>query len=425
VAGVLHAFWGDLFVGELAQNNGRLSFRYDSDYLSAPASLPLSRHLPLRDVAYDDSATRAFFANLLPEGDVRRRVARDLGISTENVFAMLESLGGDVAGAISIFPPGGEIVGLGRYRSIPLETLAQELADLPAHPLLAGEEGVRLSLAGAQNKLPVYYENGEFFIPEGTSPSSHILKVAILRLDNTVANEAFCMNLAKNIGLPVPAAQIIEIGNQSVFMIERYDRYPGALGKVERLHQEDFCQALGVIPEMKYEKEGGPGFETCFRLVEEWSDEPALDTLNLLKWALFNFLIGNADAHAKNLSFLYAKGLIRLAPFYDLLSTAVYPRVNNKFAMKMGGQKDPRYLLPDNLARFADEAGVGLRAVKAQLLDLCEKTEREIIPLAEAYREAYQHPSVVESIMDVVRQRTIKARSLGRGPEKAGHKVLA
>lgn len=410
--GTLNVYWESRLVGELTQDGARLSFRYDESYRSQRAPLPLSRHLPLSDAVFDDSATRAFFANLLPEGDIRRQVARQLGVSMENVFALLEGIGGDCAGAVTILHS-GEIPGpSGSYRPISSEALARELATLPAHPLLAGEEGVRLSLAGAQNKLPLYVENGEFFIPEGNRASSHILKTAIPQLENTVINEAFCMNLAQKVGLPVPVAQVVEIGGQQVYMVERYDRKRTAPGEIERLHQEDFCQALGVIPEMKYEQEGGPGFEACFRLVEEWSDEPILDTLSLLRWALFNFLTGNADAHAKNLSFLYAGGAIRLAPFYDLLSTAVYERVNNKFAMKMGGQKDPRYLMATNLARFAAEAGIELRTVRAQLLDLCGKVEEAAGPLTESYREAYQRPIIVEKIISVVDQRLRKARSL-------------
>jgi serine/threonine-protein kinase HipA len=408
----LHVYWNNRIVGELTQDGARLSFRYGGSYLSLRAALPLSRHLPTRDVMFDDSATRAFFANLLPEGDIRRQVARQLGVSAENIFALLEGIGGDCAGAVSILSPDDIPGASGKYRPISPEALALELTTLPAHPFLAGEEGVRLSLAGAQNKLPLYVENGAFFIPEGSRASSHILKTAIPQLENTVVNEAFCMNLALMAGLTVPVAQVVEIGGQEVYMVERYDRKLIAPGEIERLHQEDFCQALGVIPEMKYEQEGGPGFLDCFKLVEEWSDEPILDTLSLLKWALFNFLIGNADSHAKNLSFLYAAGNVRLAPFYDLLSTAVYERVNNKFAMKMGGQKDPRYLMANHLARFAAEAGIELRTVRAQLLELCGKMEGSIGLLADTYRETYQHPIIVEEIIHVVEQRLRKAPSL-------------
>jgi serine/threonine-protein kinase HipA len=412
MARTLHVYWDSRLVGELTQDGARLSFHYNESYRSQRAALPLSRHLPLGDVPFDDSVTRAFFANLLPEGDIRRQVARQLGVSADNIFALLEGIGGDCAGAVFILRPGDVPGPSGQYRPISPEALAKELETLPSHPFLASEEGVRLSLAGAQNKLPLYVESGEFFIPEGSRASSHILKTAIPQLENTVVNEAFCMNLAHKIGLPVPLAQVVEIGGKQVYMIERYDRKLSAPGDIERLHQEDFCQALGVIPEMKYEQEGGPGFQDCFRLVEEWSDEPILDSLSLLNWALFNFLIGNADSHAKNLSFLYAGGTVRVAPFYDLLSTAVYERVSNKFAMKMGGQKDPRYLMATHLARFAGEAGIELRTVRAQLLELCGKMDGTIEPLAETFREADRRPFIIEDIIRVVERRIRKAHSL-------------
>ena len=410
--GTLHAYWNDRFVGELSQEGARLTFRYDPGYRSSGDALPLSRLLPLREEAFDDAATRAFFANLLPEGDIRRQVARQLGVSVENVFSLLEGIGGDCAGAISVLRPGEASAVSAGYRRIAPEELSRELAGLPAHPLLAGEEGVRLSLAGAQNKLPLYIENGEFFIPEGRAASSHILKIPIERLENTVVNEAFCMNLAQKVGLPAPHAEVVEVQGQQVYLVERYDRTRGPSGVIERLHQEDFCQALGVLPEMKYEQEGGPGFKRCFDLVGEWSVEPILDSLNLLKWALFNFLVGNADAHAKNLSFLYQAGSVRLAPFYDLLSTAVYERLNNKLAMKMGGQKDPRYMMAGDLAKFAAEAGVGLRIVKVQLLELCGRLETELKPLLEYYRETTLNAAIVNEVARVAEQRVRKARSI-------------
>jgi len=408
----LKIYWERRLVGELIQEEGRLAFRYDEDYRSLAGVLPLSRRLPLGDEGFGHEATEAFFANLLPEGAIRRQVARQFGVSAENTFSLLEAIGGDCAGAVSVLAPGDRPGADGNYRPISAEDLARELDSLPAHPFLAGEEGVRLSLAGAQNKLPVFIENGAYYIPEGNLPSSHILKTAIERLEDTVTNEAFCMNLAQRVGLPAPEARVVEIAGKRVYLVERYDRHKASGGSTERLHQEDFCQALGIPPELKYEKEGGPGFADCFSLVGAWSVEPVLDSLSLLRWAFFNFMIGNADAHAKNLSFLYRAGGVRLAPFYDLLSTAVYERVNNKFAMKMGGQKDPRYLMADDLARFAKEAGVGLRAVKGQLKELCEKITEHITPLAQTYRATCGNPPIVEEILRVVDRRIRKARTL-------------
>ncbi|ACM20081.1 HipA domain protein [Geotalea daltonii FRC-32] len=406
----LLVFLQDSCVGELVQRGDSLTFTYAPSYFSTSGSLPLSRHLPIRAASFGHEETHAFFANLLPEGAMRDYLARQLGISGENVYALLEAAGGDCIGAISLRPDGTPGKG-GTYRPISEEELALHLDNLPVFPF-AGEENVRLSLPGAQNKVPIYFDGTGFFVPEGDCPSSHIIKTPIEKLDDTVVNEAFCMTLAARIGLPVPMARLASIAGRQVYMIERYDRKK-IDGAVMRLHQEDFCQALGVPPRLnKYEKEGGPGFQACFRLVEEWSDEPLLDTGNLLNWALFNFLIGNADAHAKNLSFLYAGGTIRLAPFYDLISTAVYPRVNNKFAMKMGGQKDPRYLQQTDLQHFAAETGINVRAVRSAFRELAMACEPLAMAVAEEFRKTAGPAPIIDAILKIIAERTGKVRAL-------------
>ncbi|WP_305044944.1 type II toxin-antitoxin system HipA family toxin [Geoalkalibacter sp.] len=409
----LDVYLNETLVGELRQEGGELAFRYAPGYLRLPAPLPLSRQLPLGSEEFADAATRAFFANLLPEGGMREQVARALGLSSGNVFGLLEALGGDCAGAVTVVPPGELPQRQSFYQRLTPAELAARLAELPAHPLLAGEEGVRLSLAGAQNKLPVYFDGSDFHLPQGGAPSSHILKTAIPHLEETVLNEAFCMNLAARVGLNVPEATVIRSGDARVYMVARYDRQRAESGDLLRLHQEDFCQALGIPPELKYEKEGGPGFAVCFDLVREWSSEPLADAAALLRWALFNFLIGNADAHGKNLAFLYADGDVRLAPFYDLLSTAVYERrVDNKFAMKMGGQKDPRYLSGHHLEKFAAEIRVGLRVVKTQLRELSERVQAEVSPLAEQSRRGYGSPVIINWLERVLSQRIAKAKTI-------------
>lgn len=408
----LSVYIGIKMAGSLQRDGVTLSFAYDPDYLNGQSPLPLSRQLPLQAAPFGDTAAKSFFANLLPEGAIRIQVARQVGVSPENVFGLLEAIGGDCAGALSLVTPESNRPAIGHYRPITADALALELANLPAHPFLAGEDGVRLSLAGAQNKLPVYYDGNGYFIPAGINPSSHIIKTAILQLKNSVANEAFCMNLAARVGLPTPAAEVVTIGNQPVYLVERYDRKHAGTGMIVRLHQEDFCQALGIAPEMKYEKEGGPGFRDCFQLVEEWSSEPLLDIQLLLNWSLFNFIVGNADAHGKNLSFLYRDGVVRLAPFYDIISTAVYERINNKFAMKMGGQSDPRYLQGSDLKHFADEIGIDIRMVKSSLKQMVQRVEAASAMLADEYRKVSGSVAIIDDIQRVISRRIGKARSL-------------
>lgn len=408
----LTVYLNTIKAGRLERDGRQLTFSYSADYLALPGASPISRLLPLASTVYGDEATRAFFSNLLPEGAVLTQVASQVGISQENVFGLLEAIGGDCAGAISVSVSDNLPDPTGGYRPIAEQELSDELEKLPSHPFLAGEEGVRLSLAGAQNKLPVFFDGNNYYIPEGTNPSSHILKTAIAQLDNTVINETFCMTLAARISLPVPAAQVVTIGDKQVFMVERYDRMPSASGDTTRLHQEDFCQALGIPPELKYEKEGGPGFSDCFRLVEEWSDEPLLDAANLLNWAIYNFIIGNADAHGKNVSFLYNKGLVRVAPFYDLISTAVYKRLNNKFAMQMGGQSDARYLPQETIGNFAAEIGIDIRTVRAVFIRLMDNIEIKSLQLFDEYRGRFGALTILGDIANVISYRIAKGRAL-------------
>ncbi len=414
----LDVYLNSTWAGQLSRDEtGRLGFSYREAFLHSPGATPLSRHLPLQAEVFADQATRAFFANLLPEGAVLDQVVRRLGLSRDNIFGLLEQMGGDCAGAVSVFRPGQAPITDGTYRRVTGEELSTILTELPSHPFLADEEGVRLSLAGAQNKLPVFYDGSDFLIPKGEAPSSHILKTAIRELENTVANEAFCMALARAVGVPVPAAGVVELGGAQVYMIERYDRRRLATGQVVRLHQEDFCQALGVVPALKYESEGGPGVRDVFTLVRDWSTEPLPDTEALLRWFLFNFLIGNADAHGKNLSFLYDQGAVRLAPFYDLLSTAAYEgQVNNKFAMRMGNQKDPRYLAAPDLEAFAAQAGIGRRVVSSELKRLADGVALEEQRLADTFAGDGRNRAIVLRISNVIAARAAKARYLLQQP---------
>jgi len=195
---------------------------------------------------------------------------------------------------------------------------------------------MRLSLAGAQNKLPII-KNDEpslsFALP--LSPdmaTTHIIKLANLYFNDLVLNEFTCMKLAKAVGLNVAEVDLLPVDGLAHLLVTRYDRKAG-----ERLHQEDFCQALAVDAENKYESEGGPSLKDCAELIREYSHKPAADILQFIRWVLFNVLIGNRDAHRKNIAFLYTPRF-ELAPYYDLLSTQCYEGLSDKFSMKLGGE---------------------------------------------------------------------------------------
>ena len=338
---VLNVWWDERLVGRLSQNrHGEPGFIYESEWLEAADSAwSLSTSLPLRTEPFSRRECGPFFSGLLPDEGQRDAVARQLGISRGNVYALLERLGGDVAGALQLLRPGELPVAVSAAAPAgPLDPgeLAAVLDALPVRPLLAGEEGLRLSLAGAQSKLPVVLVDGEVALPVPEQATTHILKAPIPRFPDSVENEAFVMRLAARIGLDAAPVEAREVEHRKFLLVERYDRRIAGAGFVARIHQEDFCQALGIWPERKYAAEGGPTLRECFELLRGIAARPAVEVLKLMDATIFNLIAGNADAHGKNFSLLYTDSGPVLAPLYDLLTTIAYPELSPRLAMKIG-----------------------------------------------------------------------------------------
>lgn len=366
----LTVWWAAAQVGALRiDEHGDLEFQYGDAWLADPLARPISISLPKQAEAFNRRATRPFFAGLLPEEGQRVAVARTLGVSKANDFRLLEQLGGDVAGALSLWPEGEtppEPKGLAATEPLDDDEFVEVLDLLPRRPFLAGDKDIRLSLAGAQQKLPVVLINGRVAVPAPGQPSTHILKPPIERFEGTTENEAFGMRLAVALGLKVAAVEPRRVKDRPYLLIERYDRDVGADGSIRRLHQEDFCQALGIPPERKYAAEGGPIFRDCFGLVRQACTPPAPAVLGLVDAAIFNVLIGNADAHGKNFSLLYQPGGIGMAPLYDLMCTAAYPEIHAKLAMKVGKRATLEEFTPDTWDDFAGEVEVGAPYVRGR-----------------------------------------------------------
>jgi len=364
-------------VGKLVQDEqGVMRFAYVPEWFHHPGAIPLSHSLPLTDKRYGRNESRAFFAGVLPEQHQREVIAKNLGISAKNDFAMLDMIGGECAGAVTFLPEGQALPKReDSYRPLSPAALAEILRTLPRRPLLAGEEGVRLSLAGAQDKIAVHVSGDAISVPLAGAPSTHILKPAIERFDGVVFNEALCMRLARSIGLRAASVETRSVEGIDFLLVERYDRKRNETTGAEtllRLHQEDFCQALGVVPEKKYQIEGGPTLKDCFALVREVSSAPVLDLNALLDAVILNLLIGNNDAHGKNFSLLYNDGQTRLAPLYDVLSTSYYPELSSKMAMKIGGEFDAKKVRPQDFEHMAEEAGLAKPIVRRRVLELSE-----------------------------------------------------
>jgi serine/threonine-protein kinase HipA len=370
-------------VGHLIQNDGgQMVFDYAASWLEKPGATPLSHSLPLREKRFTRKECRGYFAGVLPEESKRAIIARNLGISERNDYSMLERIGGECAGAVTFLSAGEALPARDdHYRTLSSPELAGILRELPRRPLLAGETGIRLSLAGAQDKIAVRVEGNAVSLPLDGAPSTHILKPAVERFAGVVFNEAYCMKLAAAVGLPVAKTEIRRVEDVEYLLIERYDRTyrqnsEGAT-VLERLHQEDFCQALGIVSENKYQKEGGPSLKQCFALLREVSSAPVLDLARLLDAVIFNYLVGNNDAHGKNFSLLYrgvgtANMETRLAPLYDVVSTRYYPELTRELAMKIGGEYSSDKVSKANFERLAEDAGLAKPLVRRRVPELAE-----------------------------------------------------
>ena len=373
---VLDIWWDGRHVGQLTQDqHGELGFTYVSEWIDNNLAPPLSASLPKRAEPFSRRECRTFFGGLLPEEGQRDAAAQALGVSRANDFALLDRLGGDVAGALQLLPQGEMpcIPSLDQQPS-PLDEagLIRVLDALPLRPLLAGEDGLRLSLAGAQSKVPVVLVNGTIALPAPGQPTTHILKPSIARFPATTENEAFVMRLAAAVGLDVAKVEPRMVRDRKFLLVQRYDRPTMADGNIRRIHQEDFCQALGVPPETKYASEGGPTFKDCFALLRRISCRPALDVLKLLDAAIFNLIVGNADAHGKNFSILYDDNGPRLAPLYDLFSIVAYPELSPKLAMKIGKCGTLEEMDSKAWSAFATEAGLGLPLIRRRVNEISD-----------------------------------------------------
>jgi len=352
-------------------DRGRPRLSYTEEALEAftPGVPLLSWSMPLTRTRYPQGTVKPFLDGLLPEGNARLVIAADHGLLADDTFGLLSALGRDSAGALVILADGEtpeesltvsappltdeEIVGLvSRLRVAPLGVDAQ----------------VRLSLAGVQEKLLlVRRPDGTWARPAGGIPSTHILKPAIAAYPHTVENEAFCMRLAKHLGLPVANVEVEVFQDRKLLVVERYDRLLHADGRVDRVHQEDFCQALRVGPDRKYQALGGPSLANVAQVVEVAVGPGALEAL--LRAVVLNVLIGNADAHAKNLSLLHLPdGSMQLAPLYDLVSTLSYPELDPELAMYIDDVRRITRVSRDRVLNEASSWGVP-RARAAEIVE--------------------------------------------------------
>jgi len=404
----LWVFLFDHLIGTLQQHHGKLTFTYDPTWLEENHAQPLSCSLPLQNYPFDDAQCRPFFAGLLPEGELRQLLARQFQLSDGNSFGLLNEIGGECAGAVTFLEPGQtpRPASENAIHWLSESELVNILEDLPRRPMLAGDDGLRLSLAGAQDKLPVVVEDERIGLAMNGTPSTHILKSAISTLDGSVGNEHFCLQLAAKLRFNTATSIIRSAGQHTFLLVERYDRTHGASATASRIHQEDFCQALGRPSDAKYQHEGGPDLTDCFKLIRDRTRPAAPSVIQFLDAVIFNALIGNHDAHAKNFSVLYTKDRPKLAPLYDILSTAVYTELTDKMAMKIASQYTFKGLMPRHWEQLAEHNGLSVPQTLKRVATIAKQLPDSAQQLYKSSaNEEFLHFPIIEKIIELITNR--------------------
>ena len=373
--------------------DGALSLRYGERWLQTAGAFPLSVTMPLGAEAYSSEVISPWLANLLPEEEQLQVLTRSLGLDQADVLAVLKEIGGDTAGALSFWEPADP----SRWAYAPLtqfygtddtqEALERHFADLGRRPFLVGEEGVRQSLAGGQKKsalavldpggVPVLRLPGPddvLAIPLNGAPSTLIVKPDNPNLPGITENEVWCLRMAQAIGIEAAQATILRASGRTAIGVLRYDRRLGRNGQVLRLHQEDFAQANGLPPGRKYERGTLRGLDLK-TLLETGRHVSANDALALLDQVIFNILVANTDAHAKNYSLILSVAAApRLAPLYDVSSVLPWPHVVQSYAQSIAGKKrTPDMIAGRHWERVARDIGYRPTDVRKRVQELVDK----------------------------------------------------
>lgn len=418
-------------VGRLQKaSSGAIDFQYDPEWLNRDRAIPISLSLPLREDAYRGGVVTAVFDNLLPDSDaIRRRVAEKVGAEGIDAYSLLTAIGRDCVGALQFVHDddrhddlNGKTIQGESLSDGQIEKLLKGLAQAPLG--LTRDDEFRISVAGAQEKTALLRLDGQWLKPHGTTPTTHIFKGAIGELPNgidlshSVENEYYCLRLAGAFGLPVNNADIGTFGKTKALVIERFDRRWTKDGRLLRIPQEDFCQALSVPPTLKYQSDGGPNLVKVLDLLKG-SDDPTRDQQIVLKAQIFFWLIGATDGHAKNFSiFLGPGGSYRLTPLYDILTAQpslsagqIDPR---QFRLAMSVGKNRHYRMDEILGRHfvqtSEAAGLPRQLVHDALDEMAGRTEAALEQVRAELPKSFPRSideSVSRGVMDRAKKLTV------------------
>lgn len=384
---------------------GRLSFTYNDQWRNADNAYPLSLSMPLALERHGNDRIDPFLWGLLPDNEiVLGQWANRFHVSARNAFGLIGAVGEDCAGAVQFVRPERLDTILGQAPP-KIEWLDEAAVARRLRTLREDHSAWRVprdtgqfSLAGAQPKTALLFDNDRWGVPSGRVPTTHIFKPPSGDFDGHTENEHFCLELARSLGLPVANSRIMRFQDEIAIVVERYDRIRTEQG-FHRIHQEDFCQALALPPTSKYQNEGGPGIHDIVDLLRTYSGNAAEDVGTFMDAIALNWLIVGTDAHSKNYALLMgAGGRVRLAPLYDLASVLPYPGINLqrvKLSMKLGGEYRFRNIRRRHWHRTAEELRLDPEALIRRVTDLATQMPDHVADIRRRIaHEGINHPLV-------------------------------
>ncbi len=400
---------GGIECGRVLQDrHGRARFVYADSWRHSPTAYPLSLSMPLQAAEHGSARVEAYLWGLLPDNSaILQRWAMRFKVSARNAFALISQVGEDCAGAVQIVRPERiEALAEGTRASVAWLTdaeVTERLRALRSDPgaSRAPRDVGQFSLAGAQPKTALLFEKGRWGVPSGRTPTTHILKPPTGAFEGFAENEHFCLELARALGLPTAQSRVLRFGDETAIVIERYDRVRAASGWT-RIHQEDFCQAMGVPPTKKYQSDGGPGARSIVELLRLHSSSSTEDTQTFLTALGLTWLLAATDGHAKNYSILAAAGgRVRLAPVYDIASVLPYAQFDLnrvKLAMKVGDKYRLREIGRREWEKLSSELKANADELIGNLLQMAETLPDRIADIARAAIAAGLERTVIERL---------------------------
>lgn len=396
---------------------GQYFFQYDAQWLQAAHAFVLAPQFGLRPEPYTGEAIKTFFANLLPEGAPLEEILSAIHMRNASPFEIIGRLGAELPGVLSVLPEGVEPSAQQQYSPLSHDELSQRIRDRDAHkPLLLSNSQSSMSLPGAQDKLGLRYDErrGLLFDSVGSTPTTHIAKPdsRLEKYQPSAINEYLCMKLAEAIKLPVPPVSLIQVP-QTVYLVQRYDRVVAG-DSVVCLHQVDACQLLGLGSDWKYQRQGG--LVSLKRIVAmlRQLQLPAKDLLSLQRWVMFNFLMGNSDAHAKNISVLVSDAGYALAPFYDLLCVQVYG--DDRLALFIGDDETYASMGAHSWEAFCEDCGFGFKPTLALFRKMARALpkawEKVTLTAMKQYALTDSEKALINAISGVIRENCDAAVSM-------------